>query len=48
MEQILHEIEFECLPKDLPEVLSADVTGLGLNESMQVSALVVPRPASSC
>lgn len=42
MEQILHEIEIECLPKDLPEVLSADVTGLGLNESMQVSALVVP------
>lgn len=42
MEQIIHEIEIECLPKDLPEVIVVDVTGLQLNETLQVGALAVP------
>ncbi len=42
LEQILHEIEIECLPKDLPEVLIADVSGLKINESLQVGALAIP------
>ncbi|MEA5030675.1 MAG: 50S ribosomal protein L25 [Sphaerochaeta sp.] len=42
LEQVTHEIEVECLPKDLPEHIVVDVTKLGLNESIHVSMLEVP------
>ena len=42
LEQVTHEIEVECLPKDLPEHIVVDVTKLGLNESIHVSSLEVP------
>ena len=32
----LHEIEVECLPKDLPERIELDVSGLGANQSIHV------------
>ena len=32
----LHEIEVECLPKDLPERIELDITNLGANESIHV------------
>jgi large subunit ribosomal protein L25 len=32
----LHEIEVECFPKDLPERLEVDVSGLGVNQSVHV------------
>jgi len=32
----LHEIEVECLPKDLPERLEVDISGIGVNQSIHV------------
>ena len=32
----LHEIEVECLPKDLPERIELDISGLGTNQSIHV------------
>jgi large subunit ribosomal protein L25 len=32
----LHEIEVECFPKDLPERIEVDVSGLGVNQSIHV------------
>ncbi|MCL2129738.1 MAG: 50S ribosomal protein L25, partial [Treponema sp.] len=32
----LHEIEVECLPKDLPERIELDVSNLGVNQSIHV------------
>lgn len=42
MEVSVHELEVECLPKDLPEVLRVDVSALGLNQSIHVRDLVLP------
>ena len=32
----LHEIEVECFPKDLPERIEVDISGLGANQSLHV------------
>jgi len=42
LDQVTHELEVECLPKDLPESITVDVSGLNLNESIQVEQLVIP------
>lgn len=42
LEQVTHEIEIECFPRNLPEKLIADVSGIGVNEAFRVSDLVVP------
>ena len=36
LEQVTHELEVECLPKDLPEHIEVDVSKLGLNESVHL------------
>jgi large subunit ribosomal protein L25 len=36
LELPLHEIEVECLPKDLPERISVDISGLKVNQSIHV------------
>jgi large subunit ribosomal protein L25 len=36
------EVEVSCLPKDLPEFLEVDLSGLALNESIHLSQLKVP------
>lgn len=40
LDAILHEIEVECLPKDLPSELTIDVSSLELNSHMSVADLV--------
>jgi len=42
LEQLVRQIEVECLPKDLPEVIRADVSHLGLGESLHISDLQLP------
>ncbi|QEN07755.1 50S ribosomal protein L25 [Oceanispirochaeta crateris] len=37
VEQKLHELEIECLPKDLPEAIEIDITSLGMGDSIHVS-----------
>ena len=36
------EVEVACLPKDLPEFIEVDLSGLSLNESIHLSQLKVP------
>jgi large subunit ribosomal protein L25 len=35
------DVEVACLPKDLPEFIEVDISGLGLNESIHLSQLKV-------
>jgi len=42
LEQSLRSIEIECLPKDLPDVLSVDVSGLEIGSSIHVKHLLLP------
>jgi large subunit ribosomal protein L25 len=37
-----NEVEVSCLPKDLPEFVEVDVSGLSINESIHLSQLKVP------
>ena len=37
----LQEIEVECLPKDLPERIELDISGLGVNQSIYVRDLAL-------
>jgi large subunit ribosomal protein L25 len=43
LELVLREIEVECLPGDIPERIEVDVSDLGLNQSVRISALPVPQ-----
>lgn len=36
LEQLVHTLKVKALPKDLPEVIEADVTGLDLSESLTI------------
>jgi large subunit ribosomal protein L25 len=40
-EFMLRELEVECLPDDIPEGITVDVSRLGLNENLRVSELPV-------
>jgi large subunit ribosomal protein L25 len=39
LDQVLREVEIECLPADIPSHIDLDVTGLGLNSSVRVADL---------
>ncbi|MDR0409438.1 MAG: 50S ribosomal protein L25 [Spirochaetaceae bacterium] len=39
LETPMHDIEVECLPKDLPERVNIDISGLGANQSIHVRDL---------
>jgi large subunit ribosomal protein L25 len=36
LEISMHEIEVECLPKDLPEIITLDVTALGVGDAIHI------------
>src|SRR5258708_6958658 len=36
------EVEVSCVPKDLPEFIEVDISGLSLNESIHLSQLKIP------
>ena len=40
------EVEVSCLPKDLPEFIEVDISGLSLNESIHLSQLKIPAGVS--
>jgi hypothetical protein len=40
------EVEVSCLPKDLPEFIEVDISGLSLNESIHLSQLKIPAGCS--
>ncbi len=43
LETPAHEIEVECLPKDLPESIELNVESLGANHSIHVRDIVAPK-----
>ncbi len=42
LDQVIHEVEIECLPKDLPEVIKADVSALDINEALRIDQIQLP------
>lgn len=42
MSHLRNELVVECLPKDLPEYLTIDVSGMNLNESLHLSDITLP------
>lgn len=42
LEQYAHTIEITCFPKDLPEFLEKDVSGLGEGDSLHIGELAFP------
>jgi large subunit ribosomal protein L25 len=42
LEQIMHLLEIECLPGDLPESIDVDVSGMDLDTTMHVRDMVMP------
>ena len=39
---LMTEVEITCLPKDLPEYISVEVSELGMNESVHLSEIILP------
>ena len=42
LEQSLRSLDVECLPKDLPEVVYIDVSGLNIGDSIHVRHIMLP------
>jgi large subunit ribosomal protein L25 len=42
LELNMHEIEIECLPKDLPEIIRIDVSALGVGEAIHIKDIKLP------
>lgn len=38
----LHELEVQCLPRDIPESIVADISSLGIGDSLTVGGLKLP------
>lgn len=45
VQHMMHEIELDCLPSDIPETLELDVSALHVGDSLHVSDLNVPEGA---
>ena len=41
-ESLVHEIEVETLPMSIPDVITVDVSGLGIGDAIHVKDLVLP------
>ncbi|RMI09638.1 MAG: 50S ribosomal protein L25 [Calditrichaeota bacterium] len=39
LEHLIHEIDIECFPKDIPEALEVDISHLGLGDALHVKDL---------
>ena len=42
LEIALHSLSIECLPKDLPDLIRIDVSGLGVGEAIHVKDIALP------
>ena len=42
LDQVLYSVDVECLPRDIPEAVEADATGLGLGDSIRVRDISTP------
>ena len=49
LEIAMHSIEVECLPKDLPEIIQIDVSGLNVGDAIHIKDVQLPaRCHSAC
>jgi large subunit ribosomal protein L25 len=42
LESLLHRLDVECMPKDMPEEITLDINELALDRALHVSDLVLP------
>ena len=42
LEHVLHKIKVRCLPKDLPEVITIDVSALEIGKTVHIGEIVAP------
>ena len=42
LDQVIHELEVECIPENLPESIEVNISELGVGESLHVSEIVPP------
>ena len=42
LEQLMHDIEVECLPQDIPEIINVDIAELDVGLAMHVSDIEPP------
>lgn len=42
LDQVIHELEIECFPRNLPSALVADVSALDINDALRVEQLSIP------
>lgn len=42
LQLVLHEVDIECYPKDIPDAIAADVSQLGLGEHLTIADLRIP------
>jgi len=47
LEQMLRELEIECLPKDLPDVFNVDVSNLKIGDAIHVKDIALPSGVST-
>lgn len=47
LEQLIRDLEISCSPKDLPEIIHADVSEIGVGESITVGNLELPEGVSA-
>ncbi len=42
LEHFIYQMSIECLPKDMPDVVKADISGLNIGDSIHISDINVP------
>lgn len=47
LDHILHNVEVNCLPKDLPETIQVDVSGLSVGEVLHLGQIELPEGVST-
>ncbi|MEC9405999.1 MAG: 50S ribosomal protein L25/general stress protein Ctc [Pseudomonadota bacterium] len=47
LDRLRNELEIECLPRNLPEYIEVDVSGLDVNDSIHLEELMLPEGVTS-
>ena len=47
LEHITHQVTIAALPTAIPDAIPADVSGMSIGDTLQLSALIAPRESSS-
>ncbi|OGV53456.1 MAG: hypothetical protein A2X45_24285 [Lentisphaerae bacterium GWF2_50_93] len=43
LEQLIHKLEIRCLPKDIPESIDVEITGIELDKGIAIKELTLPQ-----